>query len=226
MSWQSGQSKENIQLYTSIEDTSEVSYSKINEFSLDRYRSDPAYTYDSKIVSVNYWQKFINWLMRKMNMDPGSVVGAFFNRTFWFVIFFGLIIFLIIKLFGSEIRAFFYRDRAVPLAMQTLEENINEIKFEDRISEAVKQGNYRYAVRLHYLQSLKDLNDRELIQWEKDKTNRDYYYELSGKQIQGPFAGITTLFNWIWYGDKPVDQLSFQSVAEQFKKFNLSLRSA
>jgi hypothetical protein len=214
-----------VKNYSVPEDTSEIKYSKIKEFSLDRYRTDPDYTYDKNIVSINYWQKFINWLTRKMNLRAESVISTFLNRWLWFLIFFGLVLFIIIKLFGSDIMGFFYRNKTIPLTMQSLEEDINEINFEDQILSAIKQGNFRYAIRLYYLQSLKELNDRQLISWQIDKTNRDYYYELSGKNIQAPFEGITTLFNWIWYGDKPIDQHSFQTAAEQFKHFNLKLKT-
>jgi hypothetical protein len=201
-----------------------VYYSRAEGFSLDKYRNDHAYTYEKSLHTVNYWDRFWDWLMRKLRVNPSSVLSAFFNRNLWYIIFIVIVIFIIIKLFGSEIKLFFYRSRKVPVVMQTLEEDIHEINFEDQIQAAVSQGNFRFAVRLYYLKSLKELNERELIQWEKNKTNRDYYYELSGHTLQAPFAGITHFFNWIWYGDKPVDQLAFQEAKEQFNHFHSMLK--
>src|SRR5690606_20168955 len=53
-------------------------------------------------------------------------------------------------------------------------EDIEAIDVETALERAIKEGNFRLAVRLYYLDLLKRLNETGVIVWKKDKTNRDY----------------------------------------------------
>ena len=43
------------------------------------------------------------------------------------------------------------------------------------LEKALKEKNYRLAIRIHFLMIIKLLQDKELIKWKKEKTNFDYY---------------------------------------------------
>lgn len=189
--------------------------------SVAKLKKDPAFDYTVKPPPESWWDRFWRWLDKVLHLHRAKNPFWIFTQSyFWYIIFGLTVAFVIYKIFKSDIIAFFYRSRAVPIHMQALEEDINEIDFEAQISEAVKQRQYKYAIRLYYLKSLKTLYDRNLIDWKIDKTNREYQQELYGTAYHQPFASITSLFNWVWYGDAEVTENDFQNFQAGFIQFN------
>jgi hypothetical protein len=201
------------------EDTSAIVQHNSGVFSIDSYKKDEAYNYNRNVVDINYWDRTWQWIKNKLGINQVAWTKPLESKYLWYVLFAGLLIAVVIKLYKAEIKSFFYTGGEKVIRIKELDENIHEINFETLIRKAIAEGNYKYAVRLYYLKSLKELNEKKLIAWEIDKTNRDYYYELSGSPMQQPFAGITGLFNWIWYGDKRLGQQEFLSAKEQFTSF-------
>ncbi len=166
------------------------------------------------------------------NMILGAL-SKFFSKLFentvvantWHFLIYGLaflvLIFAISKLFGMNFTNLFYNKREINRAVEyeTIEENIHEIDFNTLIEQAISQGSYRKAVRLYYLKTLKKLSDKEIIDWQKNKTNTDYRYEIQQSNHASAFSEITTIFDYIWYGEFPVDQDLFTQTENKFKQF-------
>ena len=81
------------------------------------------------------------------------------------------------------------------------EDNIYGIDFPSTIDQALKVGNYREAVRLVYLQTLRHLSDAGKIDWQPAKTPSQYLNEYNGR----PFHHLTTTFVRIRYGGYDAD---------------------
>ena len=92
--------------------------------------------------------------------------------------------------------------------------------FEERIKEAVNNRDYKLAVRLYYLKMLKLLSDKKIIDWQINKTNSSYVKEVKKINLHNQFEKITTIFEWIWYGEFPIDETSFVKVRNIFTEFN------
>jgi hypothetical protein len=71
-----------------------------------------------------------------------------------------------------------------------------------------------------YLQSLKQLADRELIIFSPDKTNNRYVKELSGNGYQQEFAFLTNSYEYVWYGKFALDPSRYKTLKGQFILFN------
>ncbi len=121
----------------------------------------------------------------------------------------------------AQVLSFLFPQKAgsIPLDYENLTENIHEISFTERIEEAVTGRNYRLAVRLLYLQTLKQLTDRNLIHWQPDKTNRQYVQELDHTALRPEFEQLTTRFEFVWYGDFPIDETDFLAIQDAFSRF-------
>ncbi len=103
----------------------------------------------------------------------------------------------------------------------TLEDvNIHAIDFDAQIRDALGRNDFRLAVRLWFLRTLKSLSDKELLHWQIDKTNSDYYYELGGTNYQKEFGEVSNVYDHIWYGEFHIDESSYKTAEEKFK--NLS----
>ena len=103
-------------------------------------------------------------------------------------------------------------------------ENIHQITFDEEIEKALGQRNYRLAIRLLYLSTLKQLNDANFIQWQVDKTNSAYVNELTDAERRQSFSVLTRQFEYVWYGDFFIDGPSFQNINALFQDFKQLLR--
>ena len=106
---------------------------------------------------------------------------------------------------------------------EVLNENIHEIDYQKELARLVADGKYRLAVRLLYLQTLKKLSDKDIIDWKLEKTNYNYLMEINEPTIKAEFGQLTHQFDYIWYGDFPVDKLQFEPINQSFSHFNAEL---
>lgn len=102
--------------------------------------------------------------------------------------------------------------------LEQIEEDLHEAELSGYIAQAEREGNYRLAMRLHYLALLKALSVNTLIHWQKDKTNRQYLYELSGHKLQPPFSRLTRMFEHYWYGDHELEAEAYQQIVPEFEQ--------
>ncbi|MCY7357559.1 MAG: DUF4129 domain-containing protein, partial [Rudanella sp.] len=106
-----------------------------------------------------------------------------------------------------------------------LKEDIHAINFEQELEIAAEQGNYRLGVRLLYLRTLKQLTDRHLIDWNPNKTNQQYAYEVANQPFATEFNALTRDFDYVWYGDFPVDKAQFEALKADFGQFLRSIQT-
>jgi hypothetical protein len=130
----------------------------------------------------------------------------------------GILLYILIKFFiGANARSLLQAQKSKGAVSLSEEERI--IKNEDitqLIKEALKVGDYRLAVRFYYLYILQLMTEKELIVWQLQKTNDDYIEELIKAKLQGPFKDLTYLYDYIWYGNFPIDQASFLTAEKKF----------
>ncbi len=162
------------------------------------------------------WQRFLRWLFDFLYSSSTRQGREWIQIIFIAVI----VIFVIYKFIGMDKMGLFRRksDRT-PLPYDTLHEDIHAINFQEAIEEASRQQNYRLAVRLLYLRTLKTLTDQELISWQINKTNRTYVYEITEPSIRSRFEQLTSSFEYVWYGDFPINQEQYQAVKQEFDSF-------
>ncbi len=102
-------------------------------------------------------------------------------------------------------------------------DDIHGISFDEAIQQAIASSNFRLAIRLLYLQSLKKLSDNGYINWQINKTNTDYLQETSDKKWHSLFSSLTLTFEYTWYGEAVVSKERFNIVQQQFNQFNNQL---
>ena len=98
------------------------------------------------------------------------------------------------------------------------EEIIKNQNIQLLIDQALKDKNYRLAVRYYYLLTLQQLSGKELIDWQVQKTNHEYIYEIKNTQLRGQFVRLTDIYDYIWYGNFEVDEPAFAKAQHAFTK--------
>ncbi|WP_422008374.1 DUF4129 domain-containing protein [Roseivirga pacifica] len=173
-----------------------------DESQLNELRQDSNYQYELvKPEPENFisrlWNRITNWFYSLFsNGTTGDVLEILF-----YVLLATAFIYFLIKVFGVEVSTIFKpAKKPTTLDYQVDEEAIHEIDFDKEIKTALQAGNYRFAIRLIYLLSLKRASDAGLVNLMQGKTNREYLYELSGKPIEAEFTELSYLFDYTWYG--------------------------
>lgn len=97
-----------------------------------------------------------------------------------------------------------------------LEEDLPGTDLEGYLERALREENYQLAVRLHYLQLLQLLAEKEYIIWKADKTNREYVLETTARPWHKEWEALTGLFERIRYGRLLIDRSTYGAVRARF----------
>ena len=157
---------------------------------------------------------------------PNSIFDqAWFKTLFWILLIGGFLALLIWFLATSNIHLFSRKSKSVTEEAINEEEgeNIFEMNFEKEIQKAIDASNYRMAVRLMYLRTLRDLSLRNRIAYTHEKTNSDYLFQLAGTPYYKNFFRLTRDFDYTWYGHFPLTQDSFTVIQNEFNTFKQQL---
>jgi hypothetical protein len=205
-------------------DSAVVTVRKIPSKEINRILSDPEYGYSpvSK-AHKTIFERFIEWLLIKLGESANSTKGQIsisIVEYIFIALAIGLIIFLLLK---NNIRALFYgKSATATLDFIESTEDINEINFDQRITDEVSRKDFRKAIRLHFLKVIKELSDQKLISWQLDKTNTDYSKELKNNKYSQQFEELIRLYEYIWYGDFKLDEANFLMAIQKFNQFKIN----
>ena len=202
-------------------DSSAVQIRKPSEDQLNQYRKSPEYQYikeaspPSQSILGDLFRRFFNWLNDFFNQPKYGTTRSVLLYLFLG----GALVFVILKLIGVEFTSLFTKKSdGLQVPFVAFGEDLNTIDFKNQIEQAITQKNYRLAVRLLYLQMLKELSDRSLIVWQTNKTNRSYGYEIK-PHLRQTFDTLTQQFEYAWYGEFPVDEKKFEAIRNKTSQF-------
>ncbi|HRN27152.1 MAG: hypothetical protein IT276_14715 [Ignavibacteriaceae bacterium] len=182
-----------------------------------KYFEDPEY-------SRTLWERLMDWLNRQFaKLTQFDAYG-----TVWDIIIYILITLavaaIIFGFYRSEIKGLFFTNKNKNrLNVSESLEDIHSLDYDTLIEDAIANKNYRYAIRLNYLRTLKILSDKQLIDWKIDKTNSEFIKEIKQSSIKEKFKNITLDFEYIWYGEYEIDSESFKQLQFDYSELNSSL---
>jgi hypothetical protein len=170
---------------------------------IEHYQKQKEYQYREvkNTSSSSFWDGIDNWLahiIHKLFYSKGTVAfWKFFPYFVAAIILSGL--FWYFNRYGAN--KILGRSPSGFINSGLLTDNIHELDFDALISDAEKNRNYRWAMRWHYLNYLKQLDEREIIKWATHKTNTDYRREIKMEEQRAKFRRIARLYEDAWYGE-------------------------
>ena len=207
-------------------DASKIEVKKFYANAIKIYRQDKDFNYNGEATGQpSFWDRFWNWLWNLLFGWIGKTTfGGVIMKYFLLGLSIALLVYVVFKSLGIN-AVQMLRGEATKINVPYSEslENIHEINFDNEIERAISQHNYRLAVRLLYLKCLKQLSDSHLIQWQIDKTNSAYIYELTDPMQKQTFGRLTRQFEYVWYGDFPIDKEAFSNINSLFQSFKTQL---
>lgn len=160
-----------------------------------------------------WWQNIGTWVEKHLK----------FFRTLFYILLAVLLVACIILFIGKNDIRLFRRSYQHQAEGEILTAQGPQ-NYDALARAAIAAGNWREAVRMRYLQSLQLLEAKQLIAPGKDKTNMDYLRELASTAWHKPFATLTLHYEYVWYGQQPLNNGQFSQLEEQFSAFKTSLR--
>jgi hypothetical protein len=97
-------------------------------------------------------------------------------------------------------------------------EDLESVNFQTQIEKAEAAQNYRLAIRVYYLWLIKNLSDAKFIDFQSNKTNRQYCNEMSGSKYSMDFEECTKYYNFVWFGKFGVSSDDYQKIIAHYKK--------
>ncbi len=104
------------------------------------------------------------------------------------------------------------------------EENIFDINYQKDIQKAINSENYRLAIRLMFLQLLKNLSQKNIIQYKQERTNFEYLTQLSSGLYYNDFFRLTRNYEYTWYGKFDINKEAFGVIKSDFENFDRKIR--
>ncbi|MGM8360310.1 DUF4129 domain-containing protein [Flavobacterium sp. ARAG 55.4] len=184
------------------------------------------FIYDVKIAEKGIWDRFLNWLSfwfkKIFGLPDMDVSGKYVNLTLKTIaiLIIVYVIYSIVKLIlNKEGQWIFGKSTAQKiLKYDDIELNLKHIDFENLIKDTLKSGEKRLAIRYYYLWLLKKMSEKNVIDWNPEKTNSDYLYEIKNESIRNDFGYVSYLYNYIWYGEFDLDEITFEKAKKTFEK--------
>jgi len=202
-------------------DKSKVQIRDIPDKDLMEYQNNEEFNYRKEITTPeNYFAKIINKIINFF-FGNGNVFGVILKYIIVALFF----TFIIIRLLGFKINKLFYNNKSIDNIIP-IEENIkdiNNIDIDNIINIAIKNEDYKKAIRYLFIKTLKQLSSKEIINWQINKTNRDYYYEITDKKIKEQFVNLSHIFSYVWYGNFKIDEITFYEFNRKFSKLLANL---
>ena len=210
-------------------DTSNITLRNFDANAINHFKADKEFNYTDHpgAGETSIWERLWEWLWQHLfgwigrTKYGGTVIE--YNLLGGGIIF---IIYVVFKSLGIDpIQILTGGSRKIHIPYTESVEDINAINFDEEIEKAIAQKDYRIAVRLLYLRSLKQLSDMQLIHWQIDKTNSAYVNELTDPSQKQIFSLITRQFEYVWYGNFMIDKQAFINIALLFQDFKQKLPS-
>lgn len=175
---------------------------------LHRFQNDEAYDYGRELYQPDnsLWEWLTDELVKWMD-HFFSVTFSRDTRELWIgalIVFLLFVVYLVYRKHPSWFRRLSSHDQE----SMDAEDTIYGVDFDYGIASAMQGGNYREAVRLIYLQTLRWLSDNHAIDWQIYKTPSRYLREYDRRE----FRLLTRHFVRVRYGNFDADEALVQTM--------------
>lgn len=194
-----------------------------NNFQKKYQTEDFSYETVIKTNPNSSWENFKAWL--RYWLDRIFSFGGEGKMTFFeifikviAVLIIGFVIYLIVRAFIRKEGMWIFgkSSKKKIKAINVMEEDIHTIDFKSIIEKNKAENNYRLSIRYYYLWLLKRMSDSQVIEWDIEKTNSDYLYEIKRDALKQEFQYLSYIYDYSWYGEFSVDNELFTKAEKAF----------
>lgn len=205
------------------------------KFFADRFQSkykSKEFNYKTVIAAPSLWTQFKDWLTRWLrtlfNLESSEKADRWFMNLVEYgsYLMIAFVIFLIIKAILKKEGVWIFRrtGRKQLIDYTEVSEDIVENDFPKLIESAWVAQDYRSVIRYHHLMVLQKLSQYNKINWDLNKTNTDYSYEIKDRSLRRLFDYNVYLYDYIWYGEFQVDKSICEQASLSFQQTLTAIR--
>lgn len=182
------------------------------------WQSDSAYAYNRELIAPDV--NLLEWLSRWFGEVLQKLFGNSLVSEYSDSVLIGIAILILLGtawFIYKKRPELFVRSGKSILPYEVVEDTIYGVDFEGGIADAQTRRDYREAVRLLYLQTLKQLSDKGRIDWQLYKTPTQYINEVRVPA----FRQLTHHFLKVRYGNFEATEALFhtmQALQEEVEK--------
>lgn len=206
-----------------LSDSSYVEVRSFDQTKLEKLKADPDLDYGRSPAAINLWERFKIWLNNLLSRLLTAVDNANWFNILLTILAIIVVVYVILRLLKVDAFTMFYAGKKAPVTYGLLDEDIHAMDFEKLIREALSKKEFRLAIRLLFLQSLKLLADKNHILWQPGKTNHDYLEELTAQQLKTGFNELNFYFEYAWYGNFTINEGLYRKVDSIFKEWKTNV---
>lgn len=195
--------------------------------SIEYLRNEKAFSYAKKLDSLlKIRQDEINNQQKKASKATITSIdiGGILQTLLWAILVAALL-FVLYRVFLSD-RGLFTSPTKNKTIVVEEELLTDDAYLEQQLKQALKDENFRSAIRYLYLQTLNRLSERNWLNLSPDKTNYQYVRELAKPHLRNGFSRITLHYEYAWYGDFQIDEKVYEQVKSDFDQFNQSVKQS
>ena len=206
-------------------DSSMLTVRMPDEAALDKFRNDRDFQYDRDNRYVKTFWDYVKYYFWKL---ISRILGNESSTNWLYIIIFILliagIILVVVKMLGIDVSGIFYQKPAVKLTGTVFDEDLHHSEYEKMLDDALSTQQFRLAVRILYLLTLRKLVDHGQIQWQPDKTNHSYLNEITSQALREYFSNLTRSYEFVWYGDFDITRDHYKYVEKDFNELSRLMR--
>lgn len=196
------------------EDAAPVAARSVDEKKKSDMMNDEAFWYANKAKQKKKEEK------KTEEPSESFLNKQWFKTLLWFIIVGSFVVIIIWFLIASNVKLFKKRSAAIEKQEDDLTtENIFDINYEKQLAKAIADKDYRSAIRFMYLQLLKMMSERNIIQYKQERTNAEYLGQLFSTTYYKDFFRMTRNFEYTWYGQFSINEQAFQVIQQDFYNF-------
>lgn len=171
------------------------------------------------------WERFLAWLGRQLGDALGTGPASWLLRNLWVILIVVAAVLILITLRKRLFTGAFGRSTVKLGEVTTLHAEVQADDLDERIRTAETEGAWRRALRLYYLRALRRLADQGHITLRADATDRDYLRQVKDRELHRQLEGLAHVFQWVWYGEVPLDHPRYEQLIGAFRRFDPTARS-
>ncbi len=209
-----------MKIRSATEEEFTVDVRLLSEDIIEKYKNDPEFNYDGGPEETDDWiTKIKNWINQQLATIWSSKAYSTVLDYLYYALMIVALILIIRGLIKGDRRGLIFGEiKTDEIKMMESEEDITQLNFDELIISAIGRKDFKLAVRYLFLKSLKLLSEKGIVELRNNKTNHQYLLEIKNNRISGAFQIATSRFEWVWYGDSPIDEKILKSSQNDFNE--------
>lgn len=193
---------------------------------LNAYQSKLEFDYGSVLqFEESLWSKLKKWFWSKVQQMIGPDASLFSKIVFYGLLVLG-IIGMIMYFSRVETSSIFKRgDYRSKLNAEILDEKIDVHNIDQLIVSAKGKSDFKLATRYLLIKTLIQLENAELIKLQENITVAQYRKAFDVAPLKAEFASLTEIFEYVWYGEYPLQPEQFVAIEMEFQNFFQSIKN-